>query len=123
MRCISTDLILWLVNILVAALATINAIAWGYCVREVGEPQLSLEFMFRLAFNKWFVLAMLSALASALLSYVILRRMGVLVGRFFLSLGYISTILACVFVLRERVSPLQWIGVLLIFVGVLLVGR
>jgi len=117
------NLVLWLLNLAIALLSAINAIAWGFCVREVGEPQLSFEFLLRLALNKWFILAMASAFAAALLSYAVLREMGVLVGRFFLSLGYIATILACVFVLHERIAPIQWIGILLILVGVIILGR
>jgi len=113
----------WLVNLAVAALAALNAVAWGFYVREVGDPQLSLGFLLRLAFNKWFILAMASAFAAALLSYVVLREMGVLAGRFFLSLQLVATVLACMVVLHERVAPIQWLGILLILVGVILIGK
>jgi len=117
------DVTLWVVSLAVAALAALNAVAWGLCVREVGDPQLSLGFLVRLVFNVWFILAMASAFIAAILSYIILRKMGVLAGRFFLSLQLVATILACVFVLREKISPLQWLGIILILTGVALLGR
>jgi len=56
----------------------------GFAIREVWDPRLSLAFPFRLAFNKWYVLALASALVASFLSYVVLREMGVLAGRLFL---------------------------------------
>ncbi|WP_198011716.1 hypothetical protein [Desulfurococcus amylolyticus] len=76
-----------------------NAIAWGFAIREVRDPSMSLGFLLRLAFNRWFVLAMASAFTASLLSYAVLRWMDVLAGRFFLSLGAVATIITCTLVL------------------------
>jgi len=114
---------LWLVNIAVALLAAVNTIAWGFCVREVGDPKPSIGFLIRLAFNKWFIVAMASAFTASILSYIVLQRMGVLAGRFFLALQMISTILAAYIVLRERLSLWKWIGIATIVVGVILLGK
>jgi len=115
--------LIWVLNILVALLAAINAIAWGYTIREVGDPQLSLSFLLKLVFNKWFILAMMSAFTAALLSYIVLRELGVLAGRFFLSLSVVTTVVACTLILGEQLTLKQWIGLVLIIVGVILVGR
>jgi drug/metabolite transporter (DMT)-like permease len=87
------------------------------------RPQLTISFLSRLILNKWFILAMASAFAAALLSYVVLREMGVLAGRFFLSLGAVATILACTFVLGEELTLREWAGIALIMAGVFFVGR
>ncbi|GBF09528.1 hypothetical protein apy_12530 [Aeropyrum pernix] len=92
---------MWILNVAVAILAAVNAIAWGYATREARDPQPILNFLFKLVFNKWFIIGMASAFIASILSYVVLREMGVLVGRFFLSLGTVATILACTFVLGE----------------------
>jgi drug/metabolite transporter (DMT)-like permease len=113
----------WVLNTSVALLAAINAVAWGHAIREVGDPQLSLSFLLRLIFNKWFILAMVVAFIAAILSYAILREMGVLAGRFFLSLQIAATVLVATLILGERLTPREWIGVLLIIVGAILVGR
>jgi drug/metabolite transporter (DMT)-like permease len=104
-------------------LTAINAICWGYAIREVGNPQLSLNFLLTLVFNRWFILAMASAFTAALLSYAVLKEMGVLIGRFFLSLGTIATILACTLVLGEQLTLEEWLGIVLIIIGVMLIGR
>ena len=114
---------LWILGAIIALLSALNAIFWGYCVRELGDPRLELDFLLKLIFNKWFALAMGTAFAAALLSYAVLRQMGVLAGRFFLSLGTVATVLACALVLGERPTLTEWIGVLLIVVGALLIGR
>jgi drug/metabolite transporter (DMT)-like permease len=115
--------LMWILGLIIALLAAINAICWGFAIREVGDPQLSLDFLFRLAFNKWYVLALASALVASFLSYAILREMGVLAGRFFLSLGAIATILACTLVLGEELTLREWAGIALIMAGALLIGR
>jgi len=120
---LASGLQLWTINILVALLTALNAIAWGFCIREIGDPQLSLSFILKLLFNRWFILAMTSALTASLLSYMVLRKMGVLVGRFFLSLGAIATILACTLVLGETLKIREWIGIAFIIVGIILIGR
>ena len=107
--------LIWFPGVLIALLSALNAICWGFAVREVGDPQLSLDFLLRLAFNKWYVFALASALVASFLSYVVLREMGVLTGRFFLSLGTIATILACTLVLGEELTPRGWAGVTLIW--------
>jgi len=114
--------LMWILGLIIALLAAINAICWGFAIREVGDPQLSLDFLFRLAFNKWYVLALASALVASFLSYAVLKEMGVLAGRFFLSLGAIATILACTVVLGEKLTLKKWIGIALVLAGIVMLG-
>ena len=114
---------LWVIGAAVALLSALNAIFWGYCIREVGDPSLSLDFLFKLVFNKWYILAITSAFIASLLSYFVLKEMGVLAGRFFLSLGIVATIIACVLVLDEKLALREWVGILLIVIGVLILGK
>ena len=112
----------WAVGVAVALLAALNAIFWGYAIKEVGDLQLTISFFFKLVFNRWFILAMASAFTASLFSYVVLKEMGVLAGRFFLTLQLIAVVLATLFVLGERPSVTTWIGIILIIVGVWFVG-
>jgi len=111
----------------VAAIVTVmvglNTLFWGLAVREVGEPALSVRFLVTLFFNRWFILAMLTGFAVAVLSYWVYNILGVMLGRFFLSSSIAAMILVGYFVLKEPVSASQWIGVLLILMGALLIGR
>jgi drug/metabolite transporter (DMT)-like permease len=115
--------LIWTLGILIALLTAFNTISWGFAIKEVGDPQLSLDFLLRLVFNKWYVLALASALVASILSYAVLREMGVLLGRFFLSLSMVAVILASTFVLGEKLTSKEWIGVTIIMIGVLLIGR
>jgi len=116
------NVIAWVISLAVALLAALNAVFWGYTIKEVGGPQLTLSFLFKLFFNKWFIAAMTSAFIASLLSYVVLKEMGVLGGRFFLTLQLVAVVLATLFVLGERPSVTTWIGIILIIVGVWFVG-
>jgi drug/metabolite transporter (DMT)-like permease len=114
--------LIWALGVLIALLSALNAICWGFAIREVGDLWLSLDFLLRLAFNKWYVLALASALVASFLSYVVLREMGVLAGRFFLSLSIVATILACTLVLGEKLTLKEWIGIALVLAGTTLIG-
>lgn len=114
---------IWILNGLIASLAAVNAVCWGYVTKEVSNPKLTIDFLLTLAFNKYFIMAMTSALTASLLSYAVMSEMGVLGGRFFISLSTVATILACVLILGERLDPRGWVGVALIITGVMLIGR
>lgn len=114
---------IWTLGVAIALLAAANAACWGYAIREIGDPQLTLNFLLKLVFNKWFILAMASAFIAALLSYVVLKELSVLAGRFFPSLSTVATILACTLVLGEQLTWREWMGVALIMVGVMLIGK
>ncbi|MEM0375637.1 MAG: hypothetical protein QXP81_02190 [Nitrososphaerota archaeon] len=113
----------WVVAAIVTVMVGLNTLFWGLAVREVGEPALSVRFLVTLFFNRWFILAMLTGFAVAVLSYWVYNILGVMLGRFFLSSSIAAMILVGYFVLKEPVSASQWIGVLLILMGALLIGR
>jgi drug/metabolite transporter (DMT)-like permease len=114
---------LWILGVAVASLTAMNTIFWGYAVREVGDPQPTIGFLLRLVLNKWFILAIASAFTASLLGYVVLREMGVIAGRFFLSLGAVAMVLVGTLVLGEKLTLKEWGGVALIMAGTILLGR
>jgi len=113
----------WLLGIVVALLVGLNTLFWGFALKEMGDPELNLGFILELVFNRWFMLAMVSGFTVAVLSYWVYSALGVMLGRFFLSLSIVSVLIVGVFVLGERISLEQWIGVVLVTIGVLLIGR
>ncbi len=113
----------WYLGFLVAVLVGLNTLFWGLTLREVGQPEASLKFFLTLFLNRWFILAMLTGFSVAVLSYWVYSYMGVMLGRFFLSMSIASIVLVGYFLLREVVTIQQWVGVVLIIIGVLLVGR
>ncbi|MEN3048397.1 MAG: hypothetical protein ABDH63_06425 [Candidatus Caldarchaeales archaeon] len=113
----------WYVGLVIAVLVGLNTLFWGLTLKEVGAPEVSLRFLFTLFFNKWFILAMLTGFTVAVLSYWVYGDLGVMLGRFFLSLSILSMMLVGTLVLGERPTLEQWIGVAFIVVGALLLGR
>jgi len=112
----------WILSLTIAVLAAVNAVCWGYAIKEVQDPSLTVEFVLRLVFNRFFIMAMASAFTASLLSYVVMSEMGVLAGRYFLSLGAVATILACTLILGERLTPREYAGIALTVAGVVLIG-
>ncbi|GBC70952.1 hypothetical protein HRbin02_00726 [Candidatus Calditenuaceae archaeon HR02] len=113
----------WYLGFLVAVLVGLNTLLWGLTLREVGGPEASLRFFFNLFFNRWFILAMLTGFTVAVLSYWVYNEMGVMLGRFFLSISIISIVFVGYFLLKESVTIQQWVGIILIIIGALLIGR
>lgn len=104
-------------------MSAVDAVAWGFAIREVGDPELSLSFLLKLITNKWYLLAMSLGFVISVLSYAVMREMGVLMGRFFLLLSVAAIVLACTLVLKEPLSLKEVVGMALIIAGVLVIGR
>ena len=116
-------LLIWIINILIAFLAAFSVLCWGNVIKEVGAPQFTLRFLLTLGLNKYYMMAMASGLTASIIRYAVLKEMGVLLGGFFLSLSTVATILTCVFVLGEKITPRSWVGIALIMIGIILVER
>jgi len=115
---------MWALGLAIALLAAVNAVCWGYAIREVGDPQMTLNLLFRLSSTDGsYLLVLALAFIVSILSYAMLREMDVIAVRFFLSLGIVAMVLADVLVLKETLTPTACAGMLLIMIGVLLIGR
>jgi len=101
----------------------VNAVSWGYAIREVVDPQLTMGFLFKLVFNGFFILAIGATFMASLLSYAVISELGVLTGRFFLSLSVVATILVATLILGEHLTSREWARIALIVGGILLMGR
>jgi len=117
------NILIWIINIIIAFLAAFSALCWGNVIKEVGAPNFTLRFLLTLVLNKYYIMAMASALMASMIRYTVLKEMGVLLGGFFLSLSTVATILTCVFILGEKITPRSWVGIALIMIGIILVGR
>ncbi|MCX8204497.1 MAG: hypothetical protein N3H31_02455 [Candidatus Nezhaarchaeota archaeon] len=114
---------IWVLGLAIAILSAIDAIAWGRAIGEVGDPHFSVGFLFKLITNKWYLLAMSLGFVISMLGYAVMREMGVLMGRFFISLSIVAIVLACTLVLKEPISLRELVGMLLIIAGVLIIGK
>ena len=117
------NLLHWIINIFIAFLAAFNAFCWGNVIKEIGAPHFTPRFLLTLVLNKYYIMAIASALMMSMIRYSVLQEMGVLLGGFFLSLRTVATIIICVFILGEKITPRSWIGIVLIMIGIILVGR
>lgn len=113
----------WLLSIIYALVNVFVTLAWGLCIKDVGQITFTFESLIKLAFNKYFI-AMAGLAASALFfKYVVLEKLGVLSGSFFLGLSIIPLIFVSWFLLGERPTPLTWIGIALVVLGTFLIGK
>ena len=113
----------WYLGIIIAGLVGLNTLFWGLTLKEVGQPEISLKFFYTLVFNRWFILAMASGFSVSILSYWLYADLGVMLGRFFMTLSAIAIIIVGALVLKESINTEQAIGIVLIILGALLIGR
>lgn len=116
-------MVVWVLNLLIAFLMGINTLGWGLCIRDLGSPSLSINFLLKLCFNRFFILGVGSAFSASLLRYGILQGMGVLKGGFFLTTSTIASVFVAYLLLGERLTWLDLFGIGLILSGVFLLGR
>jgi len=113
----------WVLNAIVFLLGMANTLFWGYAVRNVGEPSFNFGFLLKLGFNPFFLLALLTALCSTLVSYSILSSLGIARGRFFVATTYIAVVVTSVIFLGEKLTVKEYLGVALILAGTILVAQ
>jgi len=112
----------WLLNIITAVLTGINTLCWGLCVKDVGKASLSLEFLLKLGFNKYFILSMITAFSAMLLRYHIRQGMGIVKSGFFLMFSTIVVVVVGYVFLGEKLTLTDWFGTGLILGGVFILG-
>ena len=82
-----------------------------------------LSYMLSLALDPWVWMAVIAAVAGGVVYVTVLRQLELSVLEPLFALVFIIVPLAAVFVLGEHLPPLRIAGIVLIFVGVILVGR
>ncbi|GBR73661.1 transporter EamA family [Candidatus Termititenax aidoneus] len=73
--------------------------------------------------NPWVFAGFAFYFLSSLFWMIVLSRVELSVAYPMLSLGYAFVLLASFFLFQETVSPVRWLGVLVIMLGVVLISR
>ncbi len=116
-------------NPLVLVLAAVGLGAAGQLLMKSGMNQvgaidsLSVGMLVRMFSNPMVLLGFASYGISSICYLMALSRLDLSVAYPMVGIGYILVMLISALILREPVGPLRWMGVLLIFAGVCLVGR
>jgi multidrug transporter EmrE-like cation transporter len=93
-------------------------------MNQVGAiDQFGLEIFARMFSNPFVILGFASYGVSSIVYLMALSRLDLSVAYPMVGIGYVLVVLLSWLVLREPVSPLRWLGALLIFAGVWLLGR
>ncbi|MCL6432286.1 MAG: EamA family transporter [Anaerolineae bacterium] len=93
-------------------------------MNQVGAiERFALGALLRIFSNPFVILGFASYGISSICYLMALSRLDLSVAYPTAGLGYVMVLLISSVVLREPVTPLRWLGVLLIFAGVWLVGR
>lgn len=93
-------------------------------MNQVGAiDRFGLGVLVRMFSNPWVLLGFASYGVSSIAYLMALSRLDLSVAYPMIGVGYVLVVLVSWLVLHESVSALRWLGVLLIFAGVWLIGR
>ena len=115
---------IWLVLIAVVLVAFAN-VALKVRVTASGEGAASswFSYILSLALDPWVWAAVIAAVIAGLLYVVSLRQLELSVLEPLFALVFVLVPLAAVLILGEHPPPLRIAGLILIFIGVILVGK
>ena len=94
----------------IAALGPDSAVSWS-------------SYLLSMMLDLWTWSALIAAAATGLLYVIVLRQLELSMVQPLFSLVFVVVPLAAVFILGEHLPPLRIAGLVLIFVGVILVGQ
>jgi len=115
---------IWLVLIAVVLVAFAN-VALKVRVTASGEGGASswFSYILSLALDPWVWAAVVAAVVAGLLYVISLRQLELSVVEPLFALVFVLVPLAAVLILGEHPPPLRIAGLILIFIGVILVGK
>jgi len=115
---------IWLVLIAVVLVAFAN-VALKVRVTASGEGAASswFSYILSLALDPWVWAAVVAAVVAGLLYVISLRQLELSVVEPLFALVFVLVPLAAVLILGEHPPPLRIAGLILIFIGVILVGK
>jgi len=115
---------LWLVLIAVVLMAYANIVLKLRAGALGGGTSVSwLSYLFSMMLDPWTWSALLAAIVTGLLYVVSLRQLELSVLEPLFAFVFVVVPIAAVFILGEHLPPLRIVGLVLIFIGVVLVGQ
>ena len=115
---------LWLVPIAVVLMAYANIVLKLRAGALGGGNSVSwLSYLFSMMLDPWTWSALLAAIVSGVLYVISLRQLELSVLEPLFASVFVVVPIAAVLILGEHLPPLRIVGLVLIFVGVVLVGK
>ena len=115
---------IWLVPIAVVLMAYANIVLKLRIGALGGNSSVSwLSYLLAMMLDPWTWSALIAAVATGLLYVVLLRNLDLSVVEPLFALVFVVVPLAAMFILGEHLPPLRIAGLVLIFIGVVLVGQ
>jgi len=109
--------------LLVGALNGIGQVVMRWGGLQAKEPFNLSNFAQWAWSSRWWLLGLVITWGSGLGWAFVLRKMRLVVALpLFVGVSYVLSLVGGVWLLSERPSPPQWVGVLLVFVGILLIA-
>jgi len=114
---------IWLILIAVVLMTYANVILKFRTAAVSGDSSVSwLSYLFSMIVDPWTWSALVAAIITGLLYVTSLRQLELSVVEPLFALIFVAVPVAAVCILGEHLTPLRILGLVLIFIGVLLVG-
>ena len=115
---------IWLILIAVVLMAYANVVLKLRIAALGGGSSVSwLSYILSMMLDPWTWSALIAAIVTGLLYVIALRQLELSVVEPLFALVFVLVPLAAVLILGEHLPPLRIVGLVLIFIGVILVGQ
>ncbi len=114
---------IWLILIAVVLMAYANVVLKLRITVLGGDSASWLSYLLSMMFDAWTWSALIAAAVTGALYVISLRQFELSVVEPLFALVFVVVPLAAVLILGEHLPPLRIVGLVLIFIGVILVGQ
>jgi drug/metabolite transporter (DMT)-like permease len=115
----------YLILFVSVSLAIVGQLLMKHGMNQFGSfPMTQLAYkLFPMLLNPWVIAGLLSFACSSIFWLVILSRLNLSMVYPMVSLGYVIVAVASIFLFKESVTLVRWIGIIVICFGVFLISR
>lgn len=110
-------------NIAQGLLFGFSMLCYGNASRLVGSPSISIDYISKLLFNPYFLLAIGLNVVGVIGRMWVIELVGVSRTQFISPIIFITSTLLILIVAREKIEIQHWVGALIILFGALMVSK
>jgi len=106
----------------VSLIAVAAFLLYGKAFRTTPDPGISLGYLFRLGTNPWFIAGIFTGFLAVFVRMYVFSLVGIQRAWFLSGVAFILNSSVIMAALHAEMTPVQWVGVLAIALGVTLVA-
>jgi undecaprenyl phosphate-alpha-L-ara4N flippase subunit ArnE len=98
-------------------------VCYKLAVERLAKFQFSIAYFCNILTNRWLLMSGICLISATVLWGYVLKHFEFSVAYPITAFAYVFGMLAAIFIFHEQVSPLRWLGVGLIILGVIFIAK